>query len=154
MFQSSRRDFFLKLSRLIGLALFSRASLAEGISTSSAAPTQVAPDDFRSPGDTDREVLQKLANALGNGVSAQIEGNFTIDRQIEIIGKSNFRIFGGGTIKIADRTPIDYGHSALYFASCSDFSIEDLNFDGNRSTVARAKRPVIWLSLMLAIAGA
>ncbi len=133
MFQSSRRDFFLKLSRLIGLALFSRASLAEGISTSSAAPTQVAPDDFRSPGDTDREVLQKLANALGNGVSAQIEGNFTIDRQIEIIGKSNFRIFGGGTITIADRTPIDYGHSALYFASCSDFSIEDLNCDGNRS---------------------
>lgn len=135
---SSRRVFVSGLCRFLGLAALSRTPGAAG-AVANTAP--VTPDDFRSPGDTDRDVLQKLANALGNGVSARIEGSFTIDQQIEIVGKSNFSIVGGGTIRIADQTPIGYGHSALYIASCSDFSIEDLTCDGNRNNRLPGEAP-------------
>lgn len=92
----------------------------------------LTPKDVRMPGDTDGQVLKKLANAIAPGVAIRLDGDFIIDRQIEIVGKRDFRIFGNATIRIADGTPIDYGHSAFYLANCSDFSIEDVRIDGNR----------------------
>lgn len=96
----------------------------------------LTPEQVREPGDSDWQMLQRLADRLGDRVGARIDKDYVIDHQIEIIGKSRFSIIGNGHILIDAGVPATYGHSIFYFAGCSDFLVEGLTCDGNRSNRA------------------
>ena len=93
----------------------------------------LTPEDFRGPGDTDTQALKRFAAALGNGVNGQIEAAYTVSGVIDVLNKSHFRIFGNGSIKMADGAAADDAHSTLRFTGCSNFSVEDITINGNRA---------------------
>lgn len=79
--------------------------------------------------------LQAFLDALGDGVHGRWDGGpYTISSRLNLLNKSNFQITGQCTIKMADGTPIDSGYSCLRTEGCTDFLVEGLTADANRTT--------------------
>jgi hypothetical protein len=81
----------------------------------------------------DTEALAAFARALGNGVSGRMDGQYRITRAMVFEGKRDFELQGTGRVTLADGTPTNERHSALHFLSSTDFTVEGLTVDGNRS---------------------
>lgn len=102
----------------------------------------VTPKDFRQPGDTPSERLQRFLDAIGNGVDGELDADYIVPSQLILSGKSNFTLRGNGhRIKLHDGAATGWGGSALYIVQCSDFQIADLICDGNRDKRVVAEDP-------------
>lgn len=93
----------------------------------------IRPADFRQPGDTALQLLQRFLDALGNGVDGEIDGDYVVPSQLLLHGRANFTLHGNGhRITLADGAATGWGGSALYIVQCEDFQVVDLICDGNR----------------------
>jgi hypothetical protein len=81
----------------------------------------------------DSDALAAFARALGDGVNGRMDGRYRISRAMVFAGKRGFELRGTGTITVAPGTPTNERHTALHFTRSSDFLIEGLTVDGNRS---------------------
>lgn len=93
----------------------------------------LTPEDFRSLGDTDTQALTRFAAGIGGGINGQLDNAYTVTAVIDVLNKSHFRLFGNGSIKMADGAAADDGHAVIRFTGCDNFSVEDITFDGNRA---------------------
>ncbi|MBY4636083.1 hypothetical protein K5P26_02890 [Sphingopyxis sp. XHP0097] len=102
----------------------------------------IRPENFRQPGDTHLQRLQRFLDALGGGTDGELDADYVIPSQLVLSGKSNFRLRGNGhRIRVADGAPTGWGGSALYIVQCNDFEISDLHCDGNRESRIPAEDP-------------
>ncbi len=137
----NRRYLLTSGAVLAGLGITSRAA-GDGAEHRPASPNRyMTPEQVREPGDSDWHMLQRLTSMLGNGLGARIDRDYVIDRQLEIVEKSRFSIIGNGRISVDAGVPPTYGYSVFYFAGCSDFLVEGVTCDGNRSNRATAEAP-------------
>ncbi|WP_292601272.1 hypothetical protein [Mesorhizobium sp.] len=81
----------------------------------------------------DRPALLLFLSRLGNGIDGIIDLDHTISAELTISGKSNFRLSGLGTIKIANGTAVATGFGGILISGCTDFVLEDFTVDGNRA---------------------
>ena len=89
----------------------------------------------------DTAALQAAFDALGtDGDEIQLSRTYRISRRIAVSGKKNFRVTGGGAIVASAAMPVASGYQCLFLEDCSDFEIEDITIDGNRTD--RAAREV------------
>lgn len=111
----------------------------------------LTPEDFGAVGDgitNDTAAMTAFCAALGEGALKSRLGLMTgtyLTTGGAVVSGSGFRIWGGGTIKIANVTLTAETNTAIQFTSCTDFVVEDIKVDGNRAnrTTAEASAQLI-----------
>lgn len=109
----------------------------KGVAMVADAYVAVRPEDDGAAGDgaTDdtAAITAAIARLTGNRKVLLLTKTYLISSVLTFSGLSNFKIVGGGTIKIADGTATGEAYSALAFVNCSDFLVEGITVDGNRA---------------------
>lgn len=93
---------------------------------------QLRPEMFGAGADDATPALQSMLDHLGAGYEGVITGRYTISRELALNDRHTFTLSGGGTIKALDGMPVAWGFGLIRLTRCSEFTIRDLNFDGNR----------------------
>lgn len=100
----------------------------------------VSVKDFGAVGDgvtDDTAAIQAALNTIGvssNNVVFSQGNTYLVNDKLTVSSKSNFVINGNGaTIKAANGMTVAGDKGLLYLLSCTNFSVNNLNFDANRA---------------------
>jgi Pectate lyase superfamily protein/Periplasmic copper-binding protein (NosD) len=94
----------------------------------------VSVKDFGAVGDGVTDDTAAITLAVQSNTSVLVPSGYTfLVRNLIIDGKTNFRIFGGGTLKLTGGANIR--SRVILFTNCNDFDVDGLVIDGNKTNL-------------------